>query len=125
MEDKTYLQGTRPLSDGLPCVMIDWGNGTVIYPGCHEEYGDWRRIGAPQLCLNSTRDTTTPISEYKPCLAYMEYLIHNGVIQRWIEAGGNILPIYAIAGHYSLSYGDAVQMADICERPESEISKIC
>jgi len=93
---KTYLKGTVILKDDLPAICIDWKTGVVREPQILEVSSSWRLPEIKHKVLDETdvdRSVVTPIPEYKVYPAFMEYLRENGVLQRWVEAGGNTIDL--------------------------------
>lgn len=83
-----YLFDTKKLNDGLPCTKIDFSAGFVCSPTFYYGYSNWRCVGAPTLKFNQDRELKEPIKTYHCYPAFAIYLMKNGLVRKWKQAGG-------------------------------------
>ena len=87
MEDLVYLKGTVKLSDGKPCIAIDFKEKVVMEPTV-STVTDW--LGIEHKKLDNNRNDITPIEDKEIYPAFIDYLEKNDLIERWVEAGGKL-----------------------------------
>lgn len=86
-----YIFGTKELNDGLPCTAINFDKGFVCSPTFYYGYSNWRCVGAPTVKFNQDRALEEPIKGYSCYPAFAIYLMKNGLVRKWKQAGGKFI----------------------------------